>query len=417
MNRSITISVLVLSTLVLNGCGGGDDNLSNSTNNVAAEKFALETNIASQSGENNTRIAAGFNHTVAVDKDGKVFAWGNNSSGELGNSSFLPSYLPVQVLGMNRVKSVSAGGLHTLALKQDGTVWAWGNNNSGQAGIASYVGSATPMPVVGLSGIKAISANNSQSLALRNDGRVWGWGSNDYNLTIKRVPTAILGLSNVKAISTGGYHALALTKDGKVWGWGNNYYGQIGNANGLYISSNSPVRVLGLSNVKSISAGMFHSLAITNDGSIWAWGNNAHGQLGVANIGMSTVPMQIAGLQSAITGMNSVKAVSAGTYHSTVVFNNGTVRGWGWNMFGQLGNGTTNDTYTPTSVLGLNNVVSITSGYVHNTVVTKNGSVFSFGSNYYGQLGNGSNIHSSVPVQVVQPYGAKGSGFLNIGAK
>ena len=152
---------------------------------------------------------------------------------------------------------MAAGWYHSLALKADGTVWAWGYNFYGQLGNDTNAGKSTPNPtpqqVLGLPAIIAIAAGESHSLALAADGTVWGWGWNYYgqlgtgtnNLNNSpNPPTQISGLSNVTAISAGGYHSLAMTSNGTVWAWGYNFYGQLGNStNNSSPSANPPAAI------------------------------------------------------------------------------------------------------------------------------------------------------------------------------
>lgn len=233
--------------------------------------------------------------------DGTVWAWGSNTYGQLGDNSTENRLLPVQVHGeMDRgfltgVTSVVCGPEHTLALLSDGTVWAWGRNNYGQLGNGTSGEeflSSTPVNVLNLTNVIAIAANNNQwdsfSLALKDDGTVWAWGRNRYGQlgngisgedAFSSTPVQVTGLANIVAVAAGGTHALALKNDGTVWAWGSNNHGQVGDGTNQNIRT-TPVQVKGLdgvgylTDVLAIAAGYRFSMALKNDGTVWFWGYN-----------------------------------------------------------------------------------------------------------------------------------------------
>ncbi len=253
------------------------------------------------------RTAAGNAHTVALKNDGTVWAWGNNSNGQLGNGTMTSTSVPVQISGLTAV-ILAAGTAHTVALKNDGTVWTWGDNTYGQLGNGSITQSLVPLPVESLANIIAIAAGSTHTAALRND---------------------IIDVS--------------------IWMWGNNNDGQLGI--GSTDQSLVPVQTPGLSGVTAgvsgivaIAAGSAHTAALMNDGTVWTWGNNSNGQLGIGNTQQSLVAVQV-------SGMTNAMAVAAGSLHTLVMENDDSVWGWGSNGNGQLGDGTTTDRLTPVEAL------------------------------------------------------------------
>jgi uncharacterized protein (TIGR03437 family) len=169
--------------------------------------------------------------------------------------------VPVQVSGLTSVVAIAAGATHSLALKSDGTVWAWGDNSEGELGNGSNANSNAPVQVSGLTGVVAIAGGANHSLSLKSDGTVWAWGNelgNGSNAN-SYVPVQVSGLTGVVAIAGGEFHSLSVKMDGTVWAWGSNFYGQLGNGSNAH--SNVPVQVSGLTGVAAIAGGEFHSLA------------------------------------------------------------------------------------------------------------------------------------------------------------
>jgi hypothetical protein len=208
----------------------------------------------------------------------------------------------------------------------------------------------------------------------------------------------VSGLSGVVAISCGVYHSLALKSDGTVWAWGANDYGQLGNS--AASDSSAPVQVSGLSGVIAIAGGSRHSLALKSDGTVWAWGANDYGQLGNGTTVGSSTPVQVSGL-------SGVTSIAAGDYHTLALKSDGTLWAWGRNDAGQLGNGTTVGSSTPVQVSALSNVTAVAGGRMHTVAQKQDGTVWTWGDNYFGQLGNGTTTNSASPVNVSSLQGAR----------
>lgn len=285
--------------------------------------------------------AGGSYHSMALTSDGTVWTWGDNSDGELGNGNTTNSNVPVHLSSINSISAISGGDLHSLALRYDGTVWAWGLGAYGELGTGNTVSSSVPVQVPGLSGVVAIAAAGLTSLALKADGTVWAWGYNAYgqvgNGTTANALAPVQVFSGASAIAGGVFHSLAVKSDGTVWDWGYNAYGQLGN--GTTTNSSVPVQVTGLTGVTGVAGGSYHSLAVKSDSSVWAWGMNANGQLGNNSYVNSATPVQ--SLQAGTLAPVGATVVTAGGFYSFSMTQGFPPAGWGYNASGQLGNGNT----------------------------------------------------------------------------
>lgn len=348
---------------------------------------------------------SGTYHSLALKKDGTVWAWGLNGNGQLGNGNTVSSGSPVRVSGLTDVVSVATGNAHSLALKSDGTVWAWGRNINGQLGNNSFTDSKVPIQVQGLSGIVAIAAGGEHCLALTSSGSImaWGYGYNGQlgtgSTTTHKIPTMVSGMYDAVAIAAGSSYSLAVRSNGSVWGWGANGDYQLGD--GTRFDRLLPVAAQGaLTGVVAVSAGQSHSLALASDGTVYGWGNNSSGQAGDSGYRIVS--------PTAISGLGGVSFVAAGTAYSVVVKGDGTVWAWGDNSNGKLGNGGTEASSVPGKVAGVAGVLTAAAGQGHVLVMKENGEVWSWGSNDCGQLGFGGLSSNFVPVQASPSTGLNG---------
>ena len=294
---------------------------------------------------------------------------------------------------------IATGGYHTLALKSDGTVWTWGYNNYGQLGNGTTTSSNIPIQVSGLSNITDIGAGLSFSLAVGSNGTIYTWGRNNFgqlgngNYNNSSTPVQVTGLSGtVSAIGGGQGHCLALMSNGTVYAWGYNISGQLGN--GTYNDSPTPVQVSGLSNITRIAVGYNQNMALTNSGAIYVWGYNGYGQLGLGNYNDSPTPTTVS-LGAGITAT----AIAGRGFHSVAIGSNGNIYTWGRNDYGQLGNGSATQTNTPTAITLAAGVtpVAIAASYYHSMALGNDGKLYSWGRNDFGQLGNGTTTESRTP--------------------
>ena len=345
-----------------------------------------------------TQIAAGDSHSAAVTKDGDLYMWGTNGSGQLGIQSNVASNIPVKVnnssstLPEKSVKYVALGTYHSAAITKYGSLYMWGYNNYGQLGNGSsgnYEKSVSPIKI--MENVAAVSLGAWHSAAITKDGSLYMWGENsdgqlgNGSTTNRSTPVKIM--ENVATVSLGAWHSAAITKDGSLYMWGYNNYGQLGNgSSGNYEKSVSPIKIM--ENVAAVSLGAWHSAAITKDGSLYMWGENSDGQLGNGTTNNLTRPQRIA---------VNVQSVELYGSYTTAISKDGGLYTWGYNLNGRLGNGTTTNSYTPIKIMS--NVVS-SAGGSHTIALKKDGTVYTWGTNVYGQLGNGNNSNQTSPVAI-----------------
>ncbi|WP_345735843.1 S8 family serine peptidase [Prosthecobacter algae] len=280
-------------------------------------------------------VANTGSHTLAIGLDGRLWAWGLGSFGQLGQGSTATRFTPETTGSATDWAEVSAGGNHSLAIKTNGSLWAWGSSSSGQVGDATTVSKFTPIQIDPGPWI-AISAGTNCSYAIKANGTLWAWGGNiSGELGIgstgsRTIPTQVGSLSDWQSVSSGSSHCLAVKKDGTLWAWGLGTNGQLGT--GSLVSSTSPVQIGSATNWWKAAGGGVHSLALRRDGTLWSWGFSGNGQLGSGSTTATSTPNQVG------TATDWVE-VDASTNHSAGVRRDGSAWAWGRNSEAQIGNG------------------------------------------------------------------------------
>jgi alpha-tubulin suppressor-like RCC1 family protein len=313
---------------------------------------------------------SGLNATPAL------WTWGGNSNGQLGINATTNRSTPVTTFaGGTNWKQVSAslsiGPNRTEAIKTDGTLWIWGDNQFGKLGINDTVNRSTPVTTfAGGTNWKQVSSGGNHTAAIKTDGTLWNWsdgsgGRLGINASTDRSTpvTTFLGGTNWKSVAGGGSYIVAIKTDGTLWIWGYNAYGQLGD--NTVISRSTPVTtILGGNNWKSVAGGSFYTAASKTDGTLWIWGRNNFGQLGINNTANRSTPV------TTILGGTNWKLVSCGETHTAAIKTDGTLWTWGRNNNGQLGINNTIDRSTPvTTILGGNNWKSSSAGGDHTVAI------------------------------------------------
>jgi len=363
--------------------------------------------------------------------DSNLYAWGDGPSLGIGaNSNQVVAsgvWALSDVLGFaqagfwpppfessgNRSSPVSVGALtdwasaatgqHVLAVRSGGSLYSWGGNNYGAAGHNDTLTRSSPSQVGALTNWSKVDARSFTSAAIKTDGTMWTWGRDfagmlglNTNGVAKSSPVQVGALTNWAQVSVGGSHCVAVKTDGTLWSWGWNGDGQLG----LNLSSaassarSSPVQVGSLSTWASVSANLNHTLAVTTGNALFAWGSSSFGQLGTGNIINRSSPVQVGALTNWIR-------VSGGSFLSGAIKTDSTIWAWGNNNYGQLGDGTVVRRSSPVQVGALSNWSKLSVGDNRITAIKTDGTLWAWGRNVIGYLGDGTNnVFKSSPVQV-----------------
>lgn len=343
-------------------------------------------------------VTAGQSLAVSLDDRGDAWAWGYNGSGQLGDGTKIDRTSPVAVRMPNGVSflQVDAGATHVLALDASGRAWAWGENVSGQLGNGTTEDALQPTEVEMPSGttFTHVSAGFLYSLALDQDGKAWAWGRNvlgvlgDGTTTDRVVPTAVAlpGDVTLTTIAAGSAGSFGLDANGDGWAWGDNIGGALGDSTEIDRPAPTRMAMPAGTSFTAIAAGRVHALALDSDGRLWGWGINVFGEVGDGTSVERHRPVAV----QVPPGARFV-AVAAGSDSSLALDASGRAWGWGANYYGQIGDGSSDGRSTPTATDMPDGVtfVGVAAGEELSIAVDGDGGVWTWGYNAYGELGDG----------------------------
>lgn len=367
------------------------------------------------------KLQLGGAHSGAITSSGKIYLWGNNFAGQLGDGDTLNRIIPYDIstnfkLSHNeRIISIDLGSAHSSSLSSEGRVFTWGENFSGQLGDGTTINRLTPTEITqnfnSAQSDKVISIKLGEgfSAALTQEGRVFTWGqnwrgqlgNNDY---IERL-TPIEITSNFKLnpseriilISLGNSHSAALSSEGRVFTWGYGEYGQLGSGD-TEVSKLNPIDITSNLNLNeeekiiSIKLGKEHSAALSSNGRLFSWGHNFYGQIGSDTSSLYLFPIEITNNFRFEEG-EFIQSIELGGYHSAALTSQGKMFTWGWNGFGQLGNSSNLPNMTPVEINSRlfpnpkDRISLINFGANSSAVITRDRKIFTWGSNQSGELG------------------------------
>lgn len=340
---------------------------------------------------------------LVLDSNKHAWMWGPNNNGELGGNNIISRSSPVSVIGAHAFTLATTGSQMSIGLKANGEVWTWGNSfGFGSLGDNANANRSSPVSVVGNHRFTSISTEGGTCLCLKSDGTVWTWGYNafgqlgDNSISLRSSPVSVIGSHSFTKISMGLDVSHGLKSNGSVWTWGNDTKGQLGR-NTKNVNRSSPVSVVGNHIFVAIEGGASSAMGLKSDGTLWGWGDGAHGQLGTNSIALASSPVPVVGAHSFIF-------VVAGNVFYLALKVNGQAWGWGINSFGQLAQNDIVDRSSPVQVVGNHSFIAISAGSSGAMGLKSTGEVWSWGYGTSGQVGDNAVISRSSPVLVAKVF-------------
>ena len=354
------------------------------------------------------RIAAGGDHTCGIREGNTLWCWGAAQYGELGTGATLDQDLPQQITKPTTGwASVTAGYYHSCATRSDTTLWCWGRNNDGQLGIGNTTNVGRPHQVTtpAATGWATVTGGHYHTCATRTDTTLWCWGRNNKGQLgtgtgiSGDLPQQVTGpeATGWATVATGGFHTCATRTDTTLWCWGYNSLGELGDGSTWSEYSPEQVTTPAANGWASVAAGDYHTCATRTDTTMWCWGDNYYGQLGIGFRLSQDLPQQVT-----IPAPDGWTTVTAGDFH-TCALRTHALRCWGYNGDGELGIGYTTNANQPHQV-GRPPAVTgwshLTTGGSHTCATHTGHTLWCWGYNGFGQLGIGTTVAQDLPQQV-----------------
>jgi alpha-tubulin suppressor-like RCC1 family protein len=336
----------------------------------------------------------------------ELYAWGRNNDGQLGINDTNDRSSPVQVGAQTDWVQISVDG-HALAIKSNGTLWTWGDDTQGQLGLNSrYVDRSSPVQIGALTSWSQIVTGDRRSFAIKTDGTLWAWGFNDDGQlglgdTARRSsPVQVGALTDWYRITAGTGATVALKTNGTMWSWGNNNDGELGQNTNYTDKRSSPVQIGALTTWANVDSGRDHVVATKTDGTLWVWGRNYDGQLGLGDAGTYGVPPPNRSSPVQVGALTTWSRGSGGSRFTIALRNNGALWSWGLNSNGQLGLGNTVSRSSPVQIGALTTWSKIAAGNSGCMAIKTDRTLWVWGTSAQGQLGLNDTEGRSSPVQL-----------------
>ncbi|KFZ26634.1 MAG: Regulator of chromosome condensation (RCC1) repeat protein [Candidatus Izimaplasma bacterium HR2] len=423
----------------------GDGALGDGTTSPTYTPIDITDNFNLNEGETISNISLGHYHSSAITSDGRIFTWGYNEDGAVGDGTLVDKLLPLEIsshFNLNEgevINSISLNGRISSAITSEDRVFTWGYNFYGQLGDNTIIDKIVPTDITSYfnlnegESITSIELGGAHSSAISSEDRVFTWGANgsgqlgDGTVTQRNIPTEItdnfnlIGDESISSIELGGGHSFALSSNDRVFAWGSNHSGQLGD--GTTVDKNLPIDITSifdldsLETITSISLGGSHSFVLSSDNIIFIWGRNFYGQVGDDSTTNRYTPIELNNgfypvyiLQNPLFINDEIISYSLGANHTLVLTNDERVLIWGQNDYGQLGDGTTTDSANPIDITSRFNlgseedVLEVYLGGNYSILITTEGRIFTWGINAQGQLGDGTTTNSNIPIEITSNF-------------
>jgi len=348
-------------------------------------------------------IAVALDFSCSSDDTNRVFCWGDNEDGQLGDGTQIEKSTPVEVGVFNDFIHIAMGIKHVCVHYDTSKLKCWGDNTKGQLGNGSFTSSYSPVEITDVGKIEQIALGGRHTCAILEDDVLKCWGDNEdgqlgdgSNKSKSKSPVKVDVDGNIKEVALGKFHSCALLEDNTLKCWGDNKDSQLGDGTETK-KSNTPVSVNVGGEIKQFAVGRSHSCVVLKDDTskLKCWGDNSKGQLGDGTLTNRNNPTEIS-----VGG--DIKQITLGTFHTCALLKDDTLKCWGSNEFGQFGDGSKVQVSIPTKIPADGNIKQIEVGKSHSCFLLENDTLKCSGSNEFGQLGDGTKTQSSYPVRVIK---------------
>jgi alpha-tubulin suppressor-like RCC1 family protein len=384
---------------ILHGCGDSREPTAPVTATAAAASALAFSALTAGTGDN---------QTCGITTSSRLYCWGYNSLGSVGDGTTSKRLKPVPIGGVLRFRQVNAGYGHVCAVTTDSRAYCWGINTfyssvGGQLGDGTLTNRRSPVAVLGGHAFRQVSTGFHHSCGVTTDDRAWCWGANvngqlgDGTMTQRLTPVAVAGTLRFREVAAGSGHTCGITTDDRAYCWGSNNDGQIGDGGSRIERRLTPTPVAGDRRYRQVDAGAGHTCALTVSGRAYCWGLNRDGDIGDGKTNLRRF------LPKAVAGGLSFSTIAAGFSGTCGTTTADRAYCWGQNQAGGVGDGTLTDRFVPTPVAGGHKFTQMTSGLVHTCARTPEGAGFCWGDNFGGALGDGTETDRLQPKAIAAP--------------